>query len=137
MKANGGEIETDMAPVGPVMITIALPLRVGSAALVAVTVTGFDVGTPAGARKSTPPEAGPVGATHGTVACWQICPRSVFPLAIPFTNQVTAVFDVLATVGVSVTRWLMATDVAEGATVTLTLLTIVTAAETAALPATA
>jgi len=31
----------------------------------------------------------------------------------------------------------MATDVAEGATVTLTLLTIVTAAETVALPATA
>jgi hypothetical protein len=45
-----------------------VPLRVGSAALDAVTVTGSDVGTTAGARKSTLPEAGPVGAMHGTVA---------------------------------------------------------------------
>ena len=64
--ANGGEMETEVAPVGPVMITIAVPLRVGSAALVAVTLTGFDEGTAAGARKSTLPEAGPVGAIHGT-----------------------------------------------------------------------
>lgn len=61
-------METEVAPVGPVMITIEVPLRVGSAALVAVTVTGSDVGTTAGARKSTLPEAGPVGAMHGTVA---------------------------------------------------------------------
>jgi hypothetical protein len=50
------------------MITIEVPLRVGSAALVAVTVTGSDVGTTAGARKSTLPEAGAAGAMHGTVA---------------------------------------------------------------------
>jgi hypothetical protein len=61
-------METDAAAVGPVMITIAAPLRVGSAALVAVTVTGLDAGTAAGARKSTLPEAGPAGAMHGTVA---------------------------------------------------------------------
>jgi hypothetical protein len=137
MKAKAGEMATDMAPVGPVMITIALPLRVGSAALVAVTVTGFDEGTTAGARKSMAPEPGPVGATHGTVKCWQIWPRIVFPLTTPFTDQVTAVFEVLATAGVSVTRWLIATEVADGATVTLTLLTIVTAAEAIAFPATA
>jgi hypothetical protein len=137
MKAKAGEMETDVASVGPVMITIALPLRVGSATLVAVTVTGSDVGIAAGARKSMAPEPGPVGATHGTVACWQIWPRIVFPLTTPFTDQVTAVFEVLATAGVSVTRWLIATEVADGETVTLTLLTTVTAAETVAPPATA
>jgi hypothetical protein len=104
MKAKAGEMETDMAPVGPVMITIALPLRVGSATLVAVTVTGFDEGTTAGARKSMAPEAGPIGAMHGTVKCWQIWPRIVFPLTAPFTDHVTAVFDVSATAGVSVVR---------------------------------
>jgi len=104
MNAKGGEIETDAAPVGPVMITIALPVRVGSAALIAVTVTGSDVGTVAGARKSMLPEAGPVGATHGTVTVWQIWPRIVFPLATPLTDQVTAVFEEFVTVGVSVTR---------------------------------
>ena len=53
------------------------------------------------------------------------------------TDHVTAVFDVPATVGVSVVRWVIATDTAEGATVTLTVLTIVTVADTVAAPATA
>src|SRR5271156_3083094 len=97
-------METDTAPVGPVMITIAMPLRVGSAALVAVTVTGSDVGTIAGARKSMLPETEPVGARHGTVAGWQIWPRIVFPLATPSTDQVTAVFEEFVTVEASVTR---------------------------------
>jgi len=104
MNAKGGEMETDAAPVGPVMITIAMPLRVGSAALVAVTVTGSDVGTVAGARKSMLPETEPVGARHGTVAGWQIWPRIVFPLATPLTDQVTAVFEEFVTVEASVTR---------------------------------
>jgi hypothetical protein len=130
-------METEVAPVGPVMITIAVPLRVGSAALAAVTLTGFDEGTDAGARKSTLPEAGPAGAMHGTEAGWQICPRIASPLRIPLTVQVTATFGVLVTVGVNVVRWVIATDTAEGATVTLTALTIVTVAETVAAPATA
>jgi len=46
-------------------------------------------------------------------------------------------FDVPVTVGVSVVRWVVATDTPEGATVTLTVLTIVTAADTVAAPATA
>jgi hypothetical protein len=104
MNTKGGEMETDAAPVGPVMMTMAAPLRVGSAALVAVTVTGSDVGTVAGARKSMLAEAAPVGAMHGTLACWQIWPRIVFPLATPLTDQVTAVFEVFVTVGISVTR---------------------------------
>ena len=103
MNAKGGEMEMDAVPVGPVIITIAMPVRVGSAALVAVTVTGFDVGTVAGARKSMLPEAGPVGAMHGTVAGLQIWPI-VFPLATPFTDQLTAVFEAFVTVGISVTR---------------------------------
>ena len=104
MNAKGGEMETDTAPVGPVIMTMALPVRVGSAALVAVTVTGSDVGTAAGARKSMLPVVGPVGATHGTVAGWQIWPRIVFPLAMPLTDHVTAVFEEFVTVEVSVTR---------------------------------
>lgn len=137
MNANGGEMETEVAPVGPVMITIEVPLRVGSAALVAVTVTGSDEGTAAGARKSTLPDAGTVGATHGTEAGWQIWPRVAFPLGTPLTVQVTAVFDVPATVGVNVVRWVIATDTPGGATVTLTVLTIVTEADTVAASATA
>jgi hypothetical protein len=53
------------------------------------------------------------------------------------TVHVTAVFGVLATVGVNVVRWVIATDTPEGATVTLTVLTIVTVADTVAAPATA
>jgi len=104
MNAKGGEMDTDAEPVAPVMMMMAMPVRVESAALVAVTVTGSDVGTVAGARKSMLPEAATVGAMHGTVAVWQIWPRSMFPLAVPLTDQVTAVFEEFVTVGVSVTR---------------------------------
>ena len=137
MNANAGETETDNAGVGPVTMMIAVPVRAGSAALVAVTVTGFEAGTAAGARKSTLPEKGPVGAMHGTVAGWQIWPRIVFPFGIPLTAHVTAVFGAFMTVGVNVVRSVIATDTAEGATVTLTVLTMVTDAETVAAPATA
>jgi len=43
----------------------------------------------------------------------------------------------LVTVGVKVVRWVIATEVADGATVTLTVLTIVMEADTVAPPATA
>jgi hypothetical protein len=137
MNANGGEMEMEVAPVGPVMITIEVPLRVGSAALVTVTVTGSDEGTAAGARKSTLPDAGTVGATQGTEAGWQIWPRVALPLGIPLTVHVTAVLGVLVTVGVSVVRWVIAMETADGATVMLTVLTMVTDADTVAAPATA
>jgi hypothetical protein len=58
-------------------------------------------------------------------------------LGIPLTDHVTAVFDVPATVGVSVVRWVIATEVADGATVTLTVLTIVMEADTVTPPVTA
>ena len=48
--ANGGEISTATGPAVPVMAIIALPLFVASARLVAVSITGFDRGTAAGAR---------------------------------------------------------------------------------------
>ena len=60
-----------------------------------------------------------------------------FPLGIPLTVQVTAVFGVLVTVGVNVVRWVIATEAPDGATVTLTALTIVSEAETVAAPVTA
>ena len=137
MNAKGGEMETEVAPVGPVMITIEVPLRVGSAALVAVTVTGSDEGTAAGARKSTLPDADAAGAAQGTEADWQIWPRIALPLGTPLTVQVTAVFGVLVTVGVNVVRWVIATDTPGGATATVTALTIATVADTVAAPATA
>src|SRR5271156_1092590 len=137
MNAKGGEMETEVAPVGPVMITIEVPLRAGSAALVAVTVTGSDEGTAAGARKSTLPDAGAAGAAQGTEAGWQIWPRVALPLGTPLTVQVTAVFGELVTVGVNVVRWVIATDTPGGATATVTALTIATVADTVAAPATA
>lgn len=61
----------------------------------------------------------------------------MFPFGIPLTVHVTAVLGVLVTVGVSVVRWVIATETAEGATVMLTVLTMVTDAATVAAPATA
>jgi hypothetical protein len=82
-------------------------------------------------------ELAPLGATQGLDACWQICPTAVFPLAIPFTLQVTDVSEVLITVGISVTRWLVSMDALVGEMLTATVLTIVIVAETVAPPATA
>ncbi len=85
------------------MVACALPLRVGSARLVAVSVTGFGVGIVAGAKYSTLPEIGPRGA-QGFDAGTQIWPTVEFPSAIPFTVQVTAVLDEFATVAVNMAR---------------------------------
>jgi hypothetical protein len=49
---------------------------------------------------------------------------------MPFTIQVTAVFDEFATIAVNVTRWLTGKLAEPGATVTITLLTIVAIAVT-------
>jgi hypothetical protein len=49
-------------------------------------------------------ELGPAGGWQGLDACWQIWPAVAFPLAIPFTVQVTVVSDVFAILGVRVTR---------------------------------
>jgi len=48
--AYSGDTVTATGPVCPAIVIIALPLWDGSALLVAATVTGFAVGTAAGAR---------------------------------------------------------------------------------------
>ena len=135
--AKVGEIEMATTPAGPVMMTIAVPLFVGSAALVAVTVTGFDVGMAAGARKSTLPDAAVGGAMQGFEPDSQIWPTAVLPFGAPLTDQVTAVSEVLVTTGVSNVRRLISTVVALGVMLTVTALTMVTAADVVAVPATA
>jgi hypothetical protein len=50
MNAYGGEIATATGPEGATTLIVALPLRDGSAWLVAVSVTGFVAGAEAGAR---------------------------------------------------------------------------------------
>jgi len=69
--ANRGDMAIVIGPLGPEIVTIAFPLFEGSALLVAVSTTGFVRGMDAGARKSTFPEAGPAGGTHGFVTTWQ------------------------------------------------------------------
>lgn len=83
---------------------IALPVRDGSAALVAVRVTGFVAGTADGATKSMLPEAGMVGGRHGFEPCWHTNPSPDDPLATPLTAHDSAVFVVFVTVGVKVWR---------------------------------
>ena len=117
---------TATGPAALVIWIVALPLRDGSARLVAVRTTGSVAGTDCGATKSTLPDAGPVGATHGFDPVRQTCPTVVLPFVTPFMVQVTAVSVVFITVGVNVMRWLVASVAAAGATLTLTLLVTVT-----------
>lgn len=63
---------------------------------------------------------------QGLDPCTQIWPTVVFPFAMPFTAHVTAGFEEFATVAVNVARWFSGTLAEFGATVTVTLLTIVT-----------
>jgi len=111
------------------MMAVAAPLREGSAWLMAVIVTGFTAGTKAGAMYSTVAESGAEGGTHGFVAATQICPRSVLPLGMPFTYQVTVVSDVFSTLAAKVALAFTATVVLGGETITLTLLVMVTVAD--------
>ena len=128
--AYGGDTTTATFVLGAEMEIRALPLLEASASLVAVTVTGFAVGTVAGARKSTLAELAPLGARQGMEPCWQICPTNAFPFAMEFTLHVTDVSAELVTVGASVTRALVRMVAPGGDTLTVTLLTMVTAADT-------
>lgn len=111
------------------IVTCALPLCDGSAWLVARSVTGFPAGTAAGARYSTLPETAPPGAAQGFVPGRQTCPTLEFPLAIPLTPQLTAVFDEFRTLAMKLARVETGTLAEPGETVTKTMLTIVTVAE--------
>ncbi len=86
-------------------VTTALALAVGSAALVAATVTVFGAGNVWGA-KYIPPEL--------------IVPVEEFPLATPFTDQVTAVLLVPVTDTVNCCEAPARTLALVGATVTRT-----------------
>ncbi len=125
---------TVIGPVGPAIVTIALPLFVASARLVAVSTTGFVSGKEAGARKSTSPEIGPVGGVHGSEPVRQICPTIALPFAEPFTAQITAASGVFVTFAAKVMRWPRGTVAAPGETLTATLLVKVTVAAAVCVP---
>jgi hypothetical protein len=112
-----------------VIVTIALPLFEASAWLVAVSCTGLVTGTDAGAKKSTLPETGPTGAEHGFDPVTHIWPDVTFPLAIPFTDQVTDASALFVTVAVNDFRWLTRTEAVGGIMFTAMLLVIVTDAD--------
>jgi hypothetical protein len=92
--------------------TVAVPLRVGSAAETALTVT-------------TPPEGICAGAVYSPAA--EIVPTVALPPATPLTFQVTAVLLVLLTVAVKACVPVPGSTVAEpGSTLTATGAVIVT-----------
>ena len=122
-------------PVAPEEITIvAVAFFVGSATLVASTITGFCDGGVAGAMYRTLPANPLGGAEQGLVPDWQSSPTDELPFVIPFTVQVTPRFVDPKTVGVSVTLPNSATVAVAGATLTDTLLTRVIDAAALALP---
>jgi hypothetical protein len=112
-----------------VIITIAVQLFAASAWLVAVSWTGLVTGTDAGAKKSTLPETGPLGAVQGFDPLTHIWPAIELPLRIPFTDHVTDGSAVFITVAANDFRWLTGTEAEEGVMLTTILLVTVTAAD--------
>jgi len=80
------------------------------------------------------PERGPAGGTHGLVPASQTCPTAALPFAIPFTDQVTVVSDVPATIAAKDMRWPVAVVAEGGATFTVTLLVMVAEADSPLAP---
>jgi hypothetical protein len=80
------------------------------------------------------PDAGPAGATHGFVPLVQIWPTLTLPFGIPFTDQVTVVSAVFATLGANDKRWPVGTVAIGGETLTETLLVMVTATDSVLAP---
>ena len=117
---------------GAVIVICALPVALGSAWLIAASVTLLGCGCVCGARYSTVlsvPEAG----THGFDADAQTCPTAAFPLGMPFTVQATPELVVPVTVAVKLAV-LPAIKVADGGdTVTATEVLVVTMTVAAAL----
>lgn len=130
IKALAGEIVTfvDPPPV-PTILICALALLVESASLVAVSATGFAEGTVAGAKKSIVVVPAPAGGTHGFEFVTQTCPSTVFPFATPLTVQTTDVSLALLTSAAKLARCCTTIFPLPGATLIVTLLTIVTVAE--------
>ncbi len=80
------------------------------------------------------PDAGPAGAAHGIVPDTQTWPTLELPFAIPFTDQVTVVSDVFATLAANAIRWPVATVAVGGETTTATLLVMVAVADSVVAP---
>jgi len=111
------------------IVTVAFALCEGSARLTAVTVTGFELGTLAGAAKSIDPPAGPVGGAHGFDPEMQIRPIVAFPSGVPSTNHDTAASSDPETFAASEMRCDVTTVADGGDIFTFTVLAIVTEAE--------
>jgi hypothetical protein len=87
-----------------ITVICALAIFVESAALTAVALTGFGEGIAPGARYSTCGVVVFVTVWQGFEPTTQICPNVLFPPAIPFTLQITPVFEVPFTCALRVTR---------------------------------
>src|SRR5579871_2064988 len=113
-------------------VTLAEPVFDGSASLVAVMVTGFGEGTPAGARYSMLPPLVASSGWQGFDPAAQICPTAVFPPGTPLTCQVTVSFGVLLAVAAKVCAPPMASIALAGAMTTVIpeKIAMVTLAET-------
>lgn len=115
---------------GSVMVINALPELVGSATLLAVSVTVLGICWLSGARKSTA-DSLPDGGAQGLEDGAQTWPSVEFPLRMLLTVQITALFDVPVTVAVKVSRCPTGMEAEAGETVTTTGVgfTMVTVAE--------
>jgi len=90
------------------MVIEALLIVEASDWLTAVSVTVIEVGTAAGARKSTPTAGAVEMDWHGFDPAAQTWPKIVLPPAIPFTNQFIFAFAAPVMLALNVCRWLMA-----------------------------
>jgi len=80
------------------------------------------------------PDAGPAGAAHGLVPDTQTWPTLALPFPIPFTDQVTVVSGLFATLAANAMRWPVATVAAGGETTTAMLLVMVAVADSLLAP---
>ena len=133
--AYGGEIATEIRPVGPLMVIAEAAFCDGSAWLVARSVTGFVVGTNAGAMKSTLAAEGSDGGTHGFEAVVHTSPTALLPFGMPLTAHVTAESVVPVTFAANELRCASASVAEGGETRTLTWLVTVTVLDGIAAPA--
>jgi hypothetical protein len=104
-KAYAGATVTVTGTVDEMIVTSALPDTAGSNAAMAVSRSGLAAGIEEGARKSTLPATGPLGATQGLDPATQIWPSMELPLGIPFTVQLTAWLDASRMLAENESRW--------------------------------
>src|SRR5208282_2335743 len=110
------------------MVNRAVPCAEGLASLVARTLTTFGLGGTSGARNSTGPANGPLGAWHGELAGRQMSPPAMLPFVEPFTSQVTFWSAMPSTVAVTICTCCGGRVRLGGATLTVTCAAMVTVA---------